>query len=77
MVILKAANAAGTALRQFTDWGFDLLKYDWCSYGNVVQGKQDLDTFKKPYILMGGILKHEKRDITLNLCQSSRADRTE
>ena len=23
--------------RQFADWGFDFLKYDWCSYGNVAK----------------------------------------
>ncbi len=60
--------------KQFAYWGFDLLKYDWCSYGNVVQGKQDLEAFKKPYILMGGILKNQKRDITLNLCQYGMGD---
>jgi len=60
--------------KQFADWGFDLLKYDWCSYGDVVQGKQDLDTLKKPYILMGGILKKQDRDILLNLCQYGMGD---
>ena len=23
-------------VRQFVDWGFDFLKYDWCSYGQLV-----------------------------------------
>jgi len=55
--------------KQFADWGFDLLKYDWCSYGNVVKGKKDLAAMKAPYILMGGLLKKQKRDIVLNLCQ--------
>jgi len=55
--------------KQFADWGFDLLKYDWCSYGNVVKGKPDLAAFKAPYILMGGLLKKQNRDIVLNLCQ--------
>ena len=26
--------------RQFAGWGFDFLKYDWCSYGHVA-AKQD------------------------------------
>ena len=55
--------------KQFADWGFDLLKYDWCSYGVVVHGKQDRETLKTPYALMGGILKKQNRDIQLNLCQ--------
>lgn len=55
--------------KQFADWGFDLLKYDWCTYDDVVKGKKDLDTLKKPYILMGKIVKEQKRDILLNICQ--------
>lgn len=55
--------------RQFADWGFDLLKYDWCSYGGVVQGKKDIETLKRPYKQMGDLLKQQKRDILLNLCQ--------
>lgn len=55
--------------RQFADWGFDFLKYDWCSYGKVVKNSKSLDVLKKPYHLMGGILKKEKRDIVFNLCQ--------
>ncbi len=55
--------------KQFADWGFDFLKYDWCSYGGLVKGKTDLDTYKKPYKQMGDILKQQKRDMVLNLCQ--------
>lgn len=59
--------------RQFADWGFDFLKYDWCSYGDIEKGK-DLDAMKKPYILMGDILKGLDRDIVLNLCQYGMAE---
>jgi alpha-galactosidase len=55
--------------KQFADWGFDLLKYDWCSYPNVSGNKTDLATLKRPYILMGKLLKQQKRDILYNLCQ--------
>ena len=55
--------------KQFAAWGFDLLKYDWCSYGIVVKQKKDLETLQKPYRLMGGLLKEQNRDIQLNLCQ--------
>lgn len=55
--------------RQFADWGFDLLKYDWCSFGEIVKGDKGLATLKKPYQLMGGLLKQQRRDVLLNLCQ--------
>ncbi|MCX7045388.1 MAG: NPCBM/NEW2 domain-containing protein [Candidatus Sumerlaeota bacterium] len=55
--------------RQFADWGFDLLKYDWCSYGRIAGADKSLPALQKPYILMGGLLKKQKRDISFNLCQ--------
>ena len=55
--------------RQFARWGFDFLKYDWCSYGKVVRGDKSRATYQKPYRLMGGILPDLDRDIVLNLCQ--------
>jgi alpha-galactosidase len=55
-------------VRQFEDWGYDFLKYDWCSYDKVA-GNRAIDNLKKPYMLIGDILKTRKRDIVLNLCQ--------
>ncbi|MBN1395767.1 MAG: DUF1080 domain-containing protein [Pirellulales bacterium] len=60
--------------RQFAEWGFDFLKYDWCSYGNAVQvwgdiENPDLEKLQKPYRQMGDILKKQDRDIVFNLCQ--------
>jgi len=55
--------------KQFADWGFDLLKYDWCSYGEIAKNDKSLAAFKKPYQLMGDLLRQQKRDILLNLCQ--------
>lgn len=57
--------------RQFAEWGFDLLKYDWCSYGEIAAKDPDpeLTKFQKPYRLMGGLLRAQPRDIVLNLCQ--------
>jgi alpha-galactosidase len=52
----------------FADWGFDFLKYDWCSYGNVANSKSLAD-LQLPYRFMGSILKKLDRDIVLNLCQ--------
>ena len=55
--------------KQFADWGFDFLKYDWCSYGSVVKGDKSLESLQRPYRLMGGLLKQQKRDMVFNLCQ--------
>ena len=53
---------------RWAEWGFDYLKYDWCSYSQVEKGS-GRDYFKKPYALMGGMLKAQKRDIVFSLCQ--------
>ena len=55
--------------RQFAAWGFDFLKYDWCSYGSVAKGDKSLATLQRPYKLMGDLLKQQHRDILYNLCQ--------
>ncbi len=59
--------------RQFADWGFDFLKYDWCSYGKVAGGESPADR-KRPYELMGALLKNSSRDIVFNLCQYGMSD---
>ena len=55
--------------KTFADWGFDLLKYDWCSYGEVCRDEQEPEKLIKPYRLMGDLLAKGPRDIQLNLCQ--------
>jgi alpha-galactosidase len=58
---------------RYVEWGYDFLKYDWCSYSSV--GRRDtLPDLQKPYILIGDILKKQKRDIVLNLCQYGMGD---
>lgn len=59
--------------RKFAEWGFDFLKYDWCSYGGVNEDKS-IEGFKKPYRLMGDILKGLDRDVVFNLCQYGMAN---
>jgi alpha-galactosidase len=54
--------------RRFADWGFDFLKYDWCSYGGIAK-QPDRAALEKPYRLIGDILQHQNRDLVLNLCQ--------
>lgn len=68
--------------RQFGSWGFDFLKYDWCSYGHIASGgkatdkemswgdkKPTLAQYQHPYRQMGAYLKTLNRDIVFNLCQ--------
>lgn len=52
--------------KTFADWGYDLLKYDWCSYKSEAPGDEG---YEKPYRLMGYLLEQQDRDIVLNLCQ--------
>lgn len=54
--------------QRFAAWGFDFLKYDWCSYGGIAKNPSLAD-MQKPYRLMGDILRHQNRDIVFNLCQ--------
>lgn len=53
---------------RFAEWGFDYLKYDWCSYGNIAKDKT-LETFEKPYKVMRDALDKVNRDIVFSLCQ--------
>jgi alpha-galactosidase len=55
--------------RQFAAWGFDFLKYDWCSYGQVTKGDNSPAALKKPYQQMGDLLRQQNRDMVYNLCQ--------
>ncbi len=60
-------------VRQFVDWGFDFLKYDWCSYDGVAKG-HTLEELKKPYRLVSAIIAKQKRDVVLNICQYGMGD---
>jgi alpha-galactosidase len=54
--------------RQYADWGFDYLKYDWCSYGGIVPNP-DHAGLMKPYQIMRTALDRVQRDIVFSLCQ--------
>lgn len=54
--------------KQFAKWGFDFLKYDWCSYQNEVKGDA-LEEYKLPYAKMRDALLKTDRDFVYNLCQ--------
>jgi alpha-galactosidase len=59
---------------QYGEWGFDYLKYDWCSYGNVSRADNPtnatrLQIAQKPYRVMRAALDKVPRDIMFSLCQ--------
>ncbi len=74
----------------YAKWGFDYLKYDWCSYGGVIDGLPDNDPYKvgslsyqggselttamKPFKVMGDLLRAQPRDIVYSLCQYGMSD---
>lgn len=56
------------ALR-YAEWGFDYLKYDWCSYGEIAPQHCTLEDYQKPYRVMRASLDKAPRDIVYSLCQ--------
>ena len=72
----------------YAKWGFDYLKYDWCSYGTIASGgdpkAKDIPLWGKtatndagaiyPYKIMGEFLRQQNRDIVFSLCQYGMAD---
>ena len=72
----------------YAKWGFDYLKYDWCSYGRVTAGtptnlmtipcwskkETNAEVAIHPYSLMGNFLRQQNRDIVFSLCQYGMAD---
>jgi alpha-galactosidase len=54
--------------RTWALWGFDLVKYDWCSYDRIAKDRS-LAELQKPYLLMRDALRKTNRDIVYSLCQ--------
>jgi alpha-galactosidase len=50
-------------------WGVDYLKYDLCSYTDIIADDTSLAIQQKPYIIMRDALKKQSRDIVYSLCQ--------
>jgi alpha-galactosidase len=59
--------------RQYAEWGFDYLKYDWCSYGEIAPNP-DHEQLLKPYRVMRAALDKAPRDIVFSLCQYGMGD---
>jgi alpha-galactosidase len=61
--------------QQYANWGFDYLKYDWCSYSQVQdESLPELPRLEKPYQVMHAALQEMNRDIFFSLCQYGMGD---
>ncbi len=54
----------------YAEWGFDYLKYDWCSAGRIYQDSEMQAAYQK----MGEFLQAQPRPIVYSLCQYGRAE---
>jgi len=59
--------------QSYAQWGFDYLKYDWCSYGGIDKG-DTLAGLEKPYQVMRAALDKVDRDILFSFCQYGMGD---
>ncbi|EHQ30643.1 putative Ig domain-containing protein [Mucilaginibacter paludis] len=53
----------------YNQWGVDYLKYDLCSYTDVIGNDTSLSVQQKPYMLMRNYLEKQPRDIIYSICQ--------
>ncbi len=58
----------------YAQWGFDYLKYDWCTYRLVAPAHPTLADYQKPYVVMREALDATNRDIVYSLCQYGMGD---
>ena len=68
-------------IKTYSGWGFDFLKYDWCTYQNEVpvaiakewalQKHYLLERHdrQQPYFQISNLMKDSDRDMILNICQ--------
>jgi len=68
---------------RWAEWGFDYVKYDWCSYDEVIKDERGgkawhdddnwrdvrCDSKERPYRLMKDCLLKQNRDIVYSFCQ--------
>jgi len=60
----------------WAEWGFDYVKYDWCTYGEIFKKETEgaseeeiIKAYAKPYRLMNECLRKQNRDILFSFCQ--------
>lgn len=61
-------------VQTWAKWGFDYVKYDWCSYGKIFSAatkgrKPTVDDYAKPYRLLSDAIRQQNRDIVHAFCQ--------
>jgi alpha-galactosidase len=59
---------------QYAAWGFDYLKYDWCTYDRIYKKEEGLAGQIKPYKLMADCLARQPRSIFYSYCQYGMGD---
>lgn len=60
--------------QSYASWGIDYLKYDLCSYLDMMPDKRSLEQHMVPYEIMRDALNKQNRDITYSLCQYGMED---
>jgi len=70
---LGSYNHEQQDVKSWADWGFDYVKYDWCSYKSI-KPNPTLAELQEPYGLVGEYLKDQPRDIVYSLCQYGMGD---
>jgi alpha-galactosidase len=67
--------------KQWSAWGFDYIKYDWCSYGGVAKKIQaapnppsQSEVYQHPYAVLRDALAKQDRDILYSFCQYGMGD---
>jgi alpha-galactosidase len=50
-------------------WGIDYLKYDLCSYRQMLKDRNNVAELQKPYRVMRAALDKTPRDITYSVCE--------
>jgi hypothetical protein len=58
----------------YARWGVDYLKYDLCSYEDLMSPARTLEEHQKPYRVMGAALATQTRDIIFSMCQYGNQD---
>lgn len=64
----------------WAEWGFDYIKYDWCSYSQIFNekmaqpGADEKQERIRPYALLNECLKKQDRDIFYSYCQYGEGD---
>jgi len=56
-------------VQTWSKWGFDYIKYDWCSYSSIDSSRTEITGLQKPYLVMRSALDKADRDFVFSLCQ--------